>query len=93
MTTNHATSRIPLLKPLMDTCAVSINEQKTWTQAGSDVLNLLGGNMFFGPEFFKGMWEDRWGRNGIMILILKEQQRLKTMHIVVYNLQVLIVKC
>lgn len=93
MTTNHATSRIPLLKPLMDTCAVSINEQKNWTQAGSDVLNLLGGNMFFGPEFFKGMWEDSWGRNGIMILILKEQQRLKTMHIFVYNLQVLIVKC
>lgn len=77
----------------LNPCAVSINEQKTWTQAASDMLNLLGGNMFFGPEFFKGMWEDRWGRNGIMILILKEQQRLKTMHFFVHNLQVLIVKC
>lgn len=42
----------------------SVSGRKTWTLAGSDVMNLMGSNMFFWLEFFKGVWVDSLGKNG-----------------------------
>lgn len=75
--TDSAASFTPLHKPW----AGSVRAQKTRTPTGPDVMNPTAENVFFGQEFFKGVLEDKQGRNGVTISTLREQQQVNPIYL------------